>query len=74
MELLYDRLRKDNFTDAILTAARVVHPGVVQPTPLDTHVIAGEVYLRYPKVPDSERMTAAALTEFVTASRLAATQ
>ena len=71
MELLYDRLRKDNFTDAILSVARVVSPGVVQPTPVDTHTIEGEVYLRYPKVVNTQRMTPAALEDFVKASRLA---
>ena len=71
MELLLDRMRQDNFTDSILSAPRVVHPSVVLPTPLDTYVIDEEVYLCYPKVPDTTRMTPAALEDFIKTRHLA---
>jgi len=74
IELFYDRLRKDGLTDAILMAERVINPNVVQPTPLDTYTIAGEVYLRYPKEVNTQRMTPAALEEFLKAGCLATTK
>ena len=73
LQLLANRLRRDNFSFQSLSQARPANPRTRKPLPTDTRTIDGEDYLLFPKVDQSQRMTPAAFEEFNKAEQRAET-
>ena len=64
LQLMASRLRRDGFSFESLTRPRPANPRTRKPSPDDTRLIGGEEYPLFPKVVNSQRMTAAAFEDF----------
>ena len=64
LQMLANRLCRDNFSFQSLSQARPDNPRTTRPTPDDTKIIGGEAYPLFPKVGVTQRMTAAAFDDF----------
>ena len=67
LQLLENRVRRDNYTLQGLSQARPANLSTVKPTPNDTKIVGDEAYPLFPKVGDTQRMAAAAFEDFIKA-------